>query len=386
MQFDRFDRGGEPADDSERERQRCAFERRALLGLSAEWEEAVAGRAKAPALKKPMFRLADFKSRWGQWDRLRREIVLSRELVFAHSWDAVREVLYHEIAHQLADHLFPGGNGTPHGPAFRDACARLGANPAAAGRFPLLDARIADDAALPADRILCRVRKLMALSGSPNAHEAESAMKKAHALIARHNVEAIENRDARRFESCFLGSPALRHPRDAYYLANLLIDFYFIEGVWVPAWALEKERMGRVLEISGTRQNIRLAGYVHDYVNRYIARQWAQYRKTRGLPQHRRTDYAVGIVTGFRTTLERSVPEIMTAAERRALIRKKDSELGTYLKTRYPSVVSRRAAARSPDPRVMEDGIREGKKLVIAKGIDQHAPTQRQPPALPRTT
>jgi len=91
---------GPPVDPTERERI-------ILHGLACEWEGA--RRLLDPdygrRLRRPLFALTDGRSRWGSWSADRREICLSRHLVFNHAWDAVREVLFHEMAHQLADEV-----------------------------------------------------------------------------------------------------------------------------------------------------------------------------------------------------------------------------------------------------------------------------------------
>jgi hypothetical protein len=96
-------------------------------------------------------------------------------------------------------------------------------------------------------------------------------MTKAHELIARHNIELNRHEDRRQFISIFIGSPALRHPREDYHLANLLQDYYFISGIWVSAYVIKKAKMGRVLEISGTMQNLKIAEYVHDFIVQSVA-------------------------------------------------------------------------------------------------------------------
>ena len=264
---------GPPADPAARERS-------ILHGLACEWEGA--RRLLDPdygrRLRRPLFALTDGRSRWGSWSADRREICLSRHLVFNHAWDAVREVLFHEMAHQLADEVCGAGVETAHGPLFHAACAQLGANPCASGSFPLLTERLDHSAAATPDRQLERIRKLLALAGSANRHEAEAAMLKAHDLIARHNAGLVARAEPREFMSVFVGRPALRHSRVHYRLAVLLSDFYFVLPIWVPAYVMERSRMGRVLEISGTPRNIRTAAYVHAFMQRVIGEEWQPFR------------------------------------------------------------------------------------------------------------
>ncbi len=58
---------------------------------------------------------------------------LSRNVVLNHSWDAVREILLHEMAHQFAEQVLGASNEPPHGPKFKRACYLLRANPSASG-------------------------------------------------------------------------------------------------------------------------------------------------------------------------------------------------------------------------------------------------------------
>ena len=348
------------------------LERGILHGLSCEWEDAkaVLKIADRDGFRKPVFSLRDMDGRWGYWSREKREICLSRHLVLNHSWDAVREVLVHEMAHQYAVEVLGGANEPPHGPKFKQACYLLRANPSASGNYRPLDERIASGAIGPQDKILGRVKKLMALAQSKNPHEAEAAMTKAHEFIAKYNVDLLSRNEDRQFVSVFVGAPALRHFREDYHLSSLLQDFYFVCGIWVPAYVLAKGKMGRVLEISGTVQNIRLASYVYDFVRRYIDSQWQGYNKVKGLNRYRKTDFAVGIIQGFCSKLKVQTEKKKEIKGRRSLISIHDPLLQKHMNYKYPHTASIRGRAVRKDRLVLEAGIRAGKDLVIYKGIN----------------
>jgi hypothetical protein len=328
-------------------------------------------------MRTPLFCLRDYKRTWGTWSRERREISLSRDLVLRHSWDAVVEVLLHEMAHQFAEEVLGAGDEPSHGPVFQRACHLLRANPKASGRYVPLDDRMAGEPQGPEDRTVRRVRKLMALAESPNRHEAEVSMAKAHELIAKHNLQLLEQDDKRDYASIFAGRPALRHPSEDYALANLLQEFYFVQGIWVPAYVLEKGKMGRVLEISGTEQNIRLASYVHDFVSRFIEAQWRTYNERKGLDRRRKTDYAGGIIEGFRSKLV-SQGKGKKPERKKALIKLRDPLLEKYLAYRYPRTVTEQRGVSARDEEVVSDGKAAGKKLVIHKGITEKGNSRRR--------
>jgi hypothetical protein len=344
---------------------RSALERRILHGLSCEWEAALWGLPEKyrDAMRKPLFNLRGMKRRLGQWDPEIREIGLSREFVFNHPWQAVRDVLHHEMAHQLAHEVLGGQDETAHGKTFHEACRLLRIVPDATGTYD----RLAEDSPEEPDRILLKIRKLFALAESPNPHEAEAAMLKAHELIARYNVDLMVMEQRRKFVSRLVGAPALRHTRDRYALAALIQDFYFVQGVWVPVYVMKKGKMGRVLELSGTVENVETASYIFDYIDHYIDGQWRMFRGGNGNGRGRKVDFALGVLDGFRQKLQPS--EEGGAVAERALVAREDPQLAGYLKYRYPYLRSFRRQGSEPDPETRQAGFAAGESLVIAKGI-----------------
>jgi hypothetical protein len=359
-------------------RARAELERTILLGLGFEWDAAlwVLSASYRKRMRAPLFSLREMKGKWGYWSAENREIRLSRKLVLDHPWNAVREVLHHEMAHQLAEEVLGAGQESPHGPTFQEAACLLRANPRASGDFPLPEERIfSRESHRDEDRVLLRVKKLLALAESRNRHEAEAAMGKAHELILKYNLDLSERHGDREFESVFVGRPALRHPREEYQLARLLQDFYFVRGIWMPSFVLEKAKMGRVLEISGTIQNIEMASYVHQFVWHFIQARWQDYNSDKRLNRYRKTDFATGIIEGFRSKLES-----MRKTEKRpgqALIKLEDPQLNRFFKYKYPNTVSFRPKGGMQDDEIVKEGVSLGKKLVIFKGITSRGTKER---------
>ena len=347
------------------------LERNILHGLACEWHQALDGLSSRQRMlmRQPVFNLKDMNSKWGYWSGAKNEICLSRQLVFNHPWDSVREVLLHEMAHQLAENVLGATSNPPHGPLFQEACLVLRANPAASGSYPLLHERIFKSNLNRRDKMLQRIQKLLALAESQNRHEAEAAMLKAHELIAKYNLNHVEKTNKDEFISVFIGKPALRHPRENYYLVSLLIDFYFVGGIWIPAYVLEKGRMGRVMEISGTTQNVTVADYVHNFIDNFINRQWKIYNQSKRLNRRRKTDFSVGIIKGFRSKIATQTWQRIRPEKGSALARISDQRLEAYLSYKYPRTVTLSKKALRQDQRVIDDGIKLGKRLVISKGI-----------------
>jgi len=347
------------------------LEHRILHGLACEWEAALwlLDPSYLKVMKKPLFSIRNLHNTLGYWSGEKKELCISRNFALNHSWASVREVLIHELAHQLSENLVGNHNTAPHGPTFQKACHLLRANSKTSGSYPTLQERLLMDSAETEDKILLRVKKLMSLAESQNRHEAESAMLKAHELIEKYNVDLLARETDRNFISAFAGTPALRHTRDKYHLANLLLDYYFVQGIWVSAYVLEKEKLGRVLEISGTLPNVKYALYVYDFVTRFIESQWREYNSEKGLNRYRRNDFATGIIEGFRSKLNskaRVSKRIENAGE---IVKTDDPLLREYVKYKYPYTVSSTKRASNQDENVIQDGRKIGKKLIISKGI-----------------
>ncbi len=346
-----------------------SLERRILHGLSCEWDTAlwVLPERYEDRIRKPLFGIKDMNSQWGYWSGKNREIVMSRSLLLEHSWQAVRQVLKHEMAHQFAEEVLGARNEPPHGPCFKEACYYLRADPKASGNFRLLDEKVLDSKNRE-DKMMVRIKKLMSLAQSRNQHEAEAAMTKAHELVAKYNIDLIRLDEGRNFISVFLGKPMLRRFREEHRLAYLLGEFYYVYGLWVSTYVMDKGKMGRVLEISGTEKNVKIASYVYDFVNRFIESQWREYNRNRGLNRYRRTDFALGVLEGFEKKLNRQ-SEQRASATGYGIVKVEDPLLQKYASYRYPHITKYRGKSLRQNPEVRKDGEKVGHKLVISKGI-----------------
>jgi hypothetical protein len=356
------------------------LERRVLHGLACEWENAcwVLSSRDRVKMRQPLFSLSDMTARLGIWSGEKKEISISRSLALNHAWKDVREVLLHEMAHQYADQVLHTTFESPHGPGFRYACDALRIEPKSSARFKPMSNQTDSHR----DRVLSRIKKLMSLAESRNRHEAEAAMAKAHELMKTYNIKRLRETTHRDFVSAFIGSPALRHRREAYYLANLLLEFYFVEGLWISAYVLEKGKMGRVLEISGTVENVEMAAYVHDFVENYIDMQWNRYNRSQGLNRYRQTDFAVGVVQGFGNKLRNREQKKTKTGSETSIVKVEDPLLRDFMLYKYPHTRSFRRITRNRDDKIMQDGYDIGEKLVIAKGLTQRQ-NSNQPALIP---
>ena len=196
-------------------------------------------------LRPPMLVLTDTTTRLGQWVRIGRRLELSRPMLIARPWPEVVSVLLHEMAHQFVDEVLRVRDEDPHGPTFARVCAERGIDGRAHGApVPVAGA----DAA--GDRVLDKIRKLLALAASANQHEAELAMRTAHELMLRHNIDVAPGQ--REYQVRHVGDPTVRRTAAESLIAGILAEFFFVKVLQIPVYLPTLGRSGHTYELTGT--------------------------------------------------------------------------------------------------------------------------------------
>jgi hypothetical protein len=322
-------------------------------------------------LKAVALRLTDASAELGRWRRDSRTIELSCSLLRDFGWDAVLEVLKHEMAHQYVDEVLGIVDETAHGPAFRDVCERRAIDARAAG-LPHVGPSRAEQ------HLLERVAKLLALAQSTNEHEAQSAMSAAQRLMLKYNLEELSRGDSGRYGYRTLGLPSGRVDESRRILAMILAEHFFVETIWVPVWRPLEGKRGSVLEICGTPQNLELAEYVHSFLVGTAERLWQQYRDEFMITGNtQRRSYIAGVMAGFKDKLERE----RTKNKAHGLVWVGDKDLDDFFRKRHPRVRWARYGPRRR-PAAYGDGRMAGQQIVLYRGMGASParPVRQLPP------
>lgn len=237
------------------------------------------------ALRPPLFELTDAERRIGAWVPAQRTIRLGREIVTERPWGEVVEVLRHEMAHQYAHEVLGARDEAPHGAAFRHAAERLGLATA--------------DPAPEDDKVLRRIRHLLSLSESDNAHEAAAALEAAQRLMATVDPAVLDGRDER-FAVRHLGPARARHAAWRKVLGGLLAARFHVHALMIDVWDVRTGRTARQLEIAGTPHDVEVAAWVYDALVQAGERLWKAHRAAHGLTgDAERRRFLVGVMAGF---------------------------------------------------------------------------------------
>lgn len=324
-----------------------------LRELSRTWSE-LNRRLFRDAMSAPVLEWGDAEKRLGSWTRTSRRMCISWSFARDSSWEAVKEVLKHEMAHQYVDEVLRIDDETAHGPAFQRTCLRLGIDSRAAG---------SPNAGAEEERIIRKIRALLALAESPNLHEAQAAAASAQRLMLRHNVETSTHRSV--FQTCWLGECKPRFEAHEKLIAGLLTEYFFVHAIWVESLDLPTARRGRLLEISGAHENLEMATYVHRYLLDTAERLWQQRPRAGSDRREARREFLTGVIRGFGETLRKSRQQ----DEQTGLVWTGAPLLKEHTAKRHPFQRTQRIALRGGS--AYEEGQAAGRKIVLHRPLTQ---------------
>lgn len=329
-------------------------------------------------IRMPVIRIDNHSSRWGAWDPMSRTLSISERLIINHSWETVLEIFKHEIAHQLVTDEM--GEEEIHGPAFKSACDRLGVAPwarrAETNELPVEKTLSSAQVSSEEQRLLERAEKLLSLATSDNEHEAVLAMQKVQELYAKYNLKRLEEKREAHWGYLVVKLKKKRVERYQSVIASILNDYFFVEVIHTSLYDSEACVDFKALELLGTRENVLMAEYVFYFLEQQLGGLWNSYRprKSRGVAS--RNSFYLGVLEGFREKLKLSETQVTQkiSSEKAtpvSLVLRQDEGLKTLVNSRYPKLNRLRGGQRLHDTQAFHAGKKEGRSLVIRKGISK---------------
>ncbi|MFA6814964.1 MAG: DUF2786 domain-containing protein [Lentisphaeria bacterium] len=356
--------------------QKFQSEHQILYFLEREWHNILMylPRSVTGLIEPPVFCINPKMSCWGRWrGGDYQTLELSSELVWKHPWYAIREVLKHEMAHQLQEYLFPGIEETAHGPKFCECCQMIRANSAASGSYPLMDDVVFSDKkellSSQEQKISTRIHKLLALSASSDPHEAENALLKAHELMQKYKLSPAESAKKSTFGVITLGKPSGRRQLNEFVIANILNDFYNVRAIWQFTPQVINSSFQRVLAIYGTPADLRIASYIYSSLHVAIDRYWQIHKQNlqKHNSYHAKSDFAYGLLTGFQNALKKQpVP-----SDVQAMIHLSQKPLENFYNWSNPRIVqSAGKNIRHINLALKNAGAKLGRSMTLPAGLD----------------
>ena len=333
----------------------------------------------------PIIRISTLSSVWGSWDPVTRTIHISQKLIEQYPWETVLEIFKHEIAHQLVTEVYQEVE--IHGSFFKKACEQLGVAPwacrAETNSLPVEKSLSPTPFTTEEKRLLERAEKLLSLATSDNEHEAISAMQKVQELYAKYNLKRLtENKDSH-WGYLIIKLGKKRVERYQSLIASILSDHFFVEVIHTSNFDAKACSDYKALELLGTRENVLMAEYVFHFLEQQLSGLWLNYQEKKRLGLATRNSFYLGVLEGFREKLklsERKIdfecPDFTPSALSLAV--RKDEQLTQLVRNRYPKLNRLSGGRRLHDSEAYSAGKKEGRSLVIRKGISKSDGNQKK--------
>lgn len=368
------------------------WERTIILELNREHEHTC--RVYRVNLRPIGITLFDSDTHWGQFDNLTRTISISRKLVNEFSWHHVVGVFRHEMAHQYVAEHDPKSyaEDKPHSERFKEACRRLGI-PEQFARASLnlqtfdLDWR-SEQRDEATEKILDKVKKLLALANSTNEHEALLAMERVRNLYAKYNLESLNEQSAKNFVHLVITHRKKRMQPWEQRTISILTEHFFVKVLTFQQFDPLTGKRFHALEVIGTRENVLMAEYVYHFLLHQVEFLLSQSIAAGTLMfRSERSSYRLGVLAGFATKLkcaEKAQPTESRAHQStsltiigQALAKFRDNPaLEDYLAEIYPNLSRGRKSSVTLDYRAFAVGQAAGRSITLNKPLSSQMGNQ----------
>ena len=295
----------------------------------------------------------------GYFDSLTYTIALNKSLMYSANTSTLRNILRHELGH-LITYLKHGEYVSAHGEEFRAVCASYGWTKEVWGAKVDLSSVNAKEDQFCEEKIIAKVKKLLALADSDNVHEAESATLKANQLLVRHNLAALHQGTSQEEEDqeyCSLKTIAGARMTRKFQAIYSILETFCVYPIFSYA------RGETAIKVTGTRENVLIAEYVAQFLDQELERLYEQ-SGLRGV--RKKNSFMEGVADGY-LLKHRECEKKLNNQDRQGLIVLKDQ-----LEKRVRKIHRHRGSVRSTgriDKMAHSHGKELGKNLTINPGI-----------------
>ena len=154
------------------------------------------------------------------------------------------------------------------------------------------------------EKVLDKIKKLLARANSNNPHEAELAMEKAQSLMMEHdlNLSQVQSHDSEYNEEQV--REASRRTPEIRFVVYILEEFFFVRSFDHICYDREQDyaRIVRTF-LFGKRHHVAISEYVFVYLCRTFCDLWRQYRRTVVVRRGDQIEFYRGVWRGLENKL-----------------------------------------------------------------------------------
>ena len=338
-------------------------------------------------LAPPILTISNDKKRLGCWSATDRSLSLSHFLIAAHPWNLTLQVLKHEMAHQICSELYHRED-AGHGPLFRQACTLLGLDApfhrASADLAEEIDTMpAASEATEQGRQIIDKVRKLLALGSSDNEHEAALAVQRAGELLDRHRLDFAALAEDQGLVHRTINTGQQTLPVHRKSICSLLESCFAVRVICSSLYQPHEDVSFKTIELLGREEQVAIAEHCYHFLENRLQTLWQKNRAGfGGNGRIAKKSYYLGLLAGFRQTLERSRTASPAPTEKWSPARifpvireaqqllKEAEQLDDFVATRYPRLRRLRRQGGSIYRSAYQEAVAAGRTITLHQPMD----------------
>lgn len=284
-----------------------------------------------------------------------QRIFLSEELTEESvSYEVLKDVVLHEYAHFL-DYAFNGRTG--HGTSFKEMCKKVGTT----NDGVYLNTNTVERS----HTVFNKIKKLLALSESANKNEAEAALSKAKALMAKYGIENSQNESTSIYRVCLDEFNVFS--TEIQTLVSITAD---ISNCWMlhsnNAYYASKKFS---VFAHGSETECKIASYIYDYLKKELKEQYKALKKDSYFGRASKKSFYIGAALSLKERFSKETDEETT----KALVAVRED---TSLKAKSILYSSEILGVKKMDRTVTNfqsftSGRKAGRNIQIRQGIDE---------------
>ncbi|MBC7540427.1 MAG: DUF2786 domain-containing protein [Bacteriovorax sp.] len=270
-------------------------------------------------------------TRLGYFDSRSYELGLSKKLMYQAKDEVLKNIIRHELAHFMCYLLL--GPQILHGEEFHTACKSFGWGPEVYCAYANID--LENEKVSQSDekteKILARLKKLLALASSDNIHERELATLKANQLLLEHNLDLSKTRHDSDDEIVYVKRVLEATRKSAKHVAIYeILKTFFVSPVFNHGRGIF------YLEVIGDITSVELADYVAHFLDTELSVLWKQTQKEnpRLKGKSSKNSFFNGIAIGYIEKIEKQKSTLATGGDLVAI----EKNIQKNLRIVYPRI------------------------------------------------
>ena len=326
-------------------------------------------------LRLPVLAISGGERQLGSWSAADRRLALSSVLISRHPWNLTLQVLKHEMAHQMCSELY-GREDAGHGALFRECCLRLGLE----APFHRASGDLADTIVALASgsvstekgrQVIAKVRKLLALSASDNEHEAALAVQRAEQLLARHRLDFDGLAEDQELVHRTINTGGRTLPMYRKAICAILEGCFGVRVICASLYDPRVDYSFKTIELLGREEEVAIAEHCYHFLENRLHTLWeCRRQELAGHGRIARKSYFLGLLAGFRETLERSrrpgtEPESICRQGHDLLALRRQERLEAFVAFRFPRLRRMRKQGGVMDRTTYQEAVATGRKIVL---------------------